>query len=267
MLLLVETSSLIYVDLFQLSIEMKIMKNIANYINALFVVGVLVNLIKVGDILLRPHQQRWMQNKLEELTLWLDYTKPLKWFDKHVTPRVLNIVLIICGSFTVIISIIVKLVRNDLFFGVGFAWYLFFVCATVFIIVKWLKPIIISWLFVGARHLSFVKRFILLTVISFAIALLIAFIANYIGCLCENSLLWPLSAIVISIATYVTVIYYLGLILILTVIISIVLEIILKIFRGVAWRIIEYNRGSFAAIVLLITVSLGVIDLYLKTRK
>ena len=46
-------------------------------IELLLVAGIFVNLIKGGELLLRPHQQKWLQDKLVTLTLKLDYTKPL----------------------------------------------------------------------------------------------------------------------------------------------------------------------------------------------
>jgi hypothetical protein len=43
-------------------------------------------------------------------------------------------------------------------------------------------------------------------------------------------------------------------------------EIILGILRALVWRIVEYNRGAFAAIVLIVTVALGLVDMYLRFR-
>jgi hypothetical protein len=48
----------------------------------LLVAGILVNLIKGGELLLRPYQQKWLQDKCDTLALRLDYTKPLEWYLK-----------------------------------------------------------------------------------------------------------------------------------------------------------------------------------------
>ena len=45
-------------------------------VDVLFVVGVIVNLVKGADLILRPHQQKWLQDKCNSLALYLDYTKP-----------------------------------------------------------------------------------------------------------------------------------------------------------------------------------------------
>ena len=55
---------------------------------------------------------------------------------------------------------------------------------------------------------------------------------------------------------------------VITISVGIVLmELFLKFVRGAAWRIAEYNKGAFAAILLLLTVFLGVIDVYLRLQK
>ena len=47
-------------------------------IDALLIVGLILNFVKAGDLVLRPHQLKWFQDRFEHLTLWLDFTKPLK---------------------------------------------------------------------------------------------------------------------------------------------------------------------------------------------
>lgn len=49
-------------------------------IEMLFIVGVFVNVIKGADLLLRPNQQKWLQDKVDSLALRLDYTRPLEWY-------------------------------------------------------------------------------------------------------------------------------------------------------------------------------------------
>jgi hypothetical protein len=58
-------------------------KWIQRAIEILLVLGVLVNLIKGADLLLRPHQQKWLQTVCDALALWLDDSRLLQW---HVRP-------------------------------------------------------------------------------------------------------------------------------------------------------------------------------------
>lgn len=46
----------------------------------LLIVGILLNLVKGADLLLRPYQQKWLQEKWDSMTLRLHYTKPLDWY-------------------------------------------------------------------------------------------------------------------------------------------------------------------------------------------
>lgn len=41
-------------------------------------------------------------------------------------------------------------------------------------------------------------------------------------------------------------------------------ELLLKILRSMAWRIADYNKGAWAGMVLLLTVSLGLFEIYLE---
>ena len=42
------------------------------------------------------------------------------------------------------------------------------------------------------------------------------------------------------------------------------LELFFKILRGLAWRVVEYSRGAFAAIVLLLTAAVGLYTFILQ---
>jgi hypothetical protein len=60
-------------------------------VEILLVIGILVNLIKGADLILRPHQQKWLQNKFESLALWLDYAKPPKWYTSLVHKKIYGV--------------------------------------------------------------------------------------------------------------------------------------------------------------------------------
>lgn len=49
-------------------------------LHGLLAVGVFINVVKAAELALRPHQQRWLQDKSESLTLWLEYVGPLRWY-------------------------------------------------------------------------------------------------------------------------------------------------------------------------------------------
>lgn len=55
-----------------------------------------------------------------------------------------------------------------------------------------------------------------------------------------------------------------GLFVILAQVLLLCSSLILAILRGIVWRIVEYNKGVWAAVTLLLTVSLAVIDIYIR---
>src|SRR5260370_42404468 len=81
-------------------------------VEILLVLGILVNLVKGADLLLRAHQQRWLQDKFELLALKLDYTRPIEWYLKKsliksafsVAEVVVLIVLLVIPLFLVEIT-------------------------------------------------------------------------------------------------------------------------------------------------------------------
>ena len=55
--------------------------------DSLLVIGVLTNLVKGGDLLLRKRQKKWLQERFEVLTLRLDDIRPVSWFGALSRPR------------------------------------------------------------------------------------------------------------------------------------------------------------------------------------
>src|ERR671925_42979 len=48
----------------------------------LFVLGVIANLLNLGDFLLRPSQKESFKNHMGTAVLWLDYTRPMTWLQR-----------------------------------------------------------------------------------------------------------------------------------------------------------------------------------------
>jgi hypothetical protein len=44
-------------------------------------------------------------------------------------------------------------------------------------------------------------------------------------------------------------------------------HVLLRLLEAIAWRVVEYQKGAWAAVVAIATVILGMIDLYLKMPK
>ncbi len=68
-------------------------------VEILFIIGVLINLVKGAELILRPHQQEWLQKNFESLTLWLEYNRPLERYVKYDVIQRLFIIIIVLLTF------------------------------------------------------------------------------------------------------------------------------------------------------------------------
>lgn len=56
-------------------------------VDTLLVAGLLINLLKGADLILRKRQKEWLEDRFETLTLRLDDLRPLSWFGALARPR------------------------------------------------------------------------------------------------------------------------------------------------------------------------------------
>ena len=253
----------------------------------LLVLGIVINLVKGADLLLRPHQAKWVQNKWESLTLWLDYTKPIDWFFKGGRTKGLMLVLYLL-LFPWFVYYMMSLVLNE---PLGRCWTAFYI--GIFYLVSLANFAILSdkkgpgavsgqlditimvnlqyylfrWLKEGQTVRQQVVR--LLTISCLGTTLVLLYLAfGYLtlgkrvsGCLVAlffQGLLVSFSAVLaMGFVSSITLLVSLGMFIV---------ELVLKLLRGIAWRIAEYNKGALAAIMLLITVSLGLAEVWIKFK-
>jgi hypothetical protein len=262
-------------------------------VEILLVLGILVNLLKGADLILRPHQQRWLQDKFELLVLKLDYTRPIDWYLKKslinvfiVAEIVVVIVLLVIPFFLIEITklrLLIYLILvgwhalSPLFYSINMEpdpnkperlWDINYRLAEK--LIQWVEKsgtflqqivrLLLLILLVGAHILLPYLLFILsdVSLMKFSkelrilflfilVPLFIFFMRYYIGPF-NNILVIGLPAILVVLFT----------------VILIPIELLIRLLRGIVWRIVEYNKGAFAAIVLLITIALGAIEFYLK---
>src|SRR3982751_2046420 len=65
-------------------------------------IGILLNLCKGADLILRPHQQKWIQEKTNQLAKRLDYTTShFGWYFNQMSARLLLLPVgfVACGWF------------------------------------------------------------------------------------------------------------------------------------------------------------------------
>lgn len=277
-------------------------------VEILLVIGILVNLIKGADLILRPHQQKWVQDKFESLVLWFDYTKPFDWYKSNsgaretyglilsVIPAIFifrfalpknypSLVLIIFVSAIILLARHPTAPQNNNEEAIKDYEENFY--KTVSTPEEHKEPIrkaearLARWLFSCNTTGQYLIRPFLLTCIGgTAFSLVYGFIHladtsyRYMASVInpgwgwlKYSLIFLILLICFRVIRYFAGFVFLGFVCLCIFIFTLILittEALLKIARGITWRIVEYNKGAFAAIILIATIALGVTEFYLK---
>jgi len=258
-------------------------------VNTLLLIGILSNLVKGGDLILREHQKKRVQSFCETATLMLEELKPLRWFSHLTTPHAITWLLII-GSIELAVIAAWALVTQHIqgpshraFTSVEIVAQTTAIAlsiASIPYIVRNIGPRTMHWLFGGGRISTFIRRYAKFVFSGYAIGIVYIFVllllvwlvsgsrslfeafdssfdeGNWVyvaGCL----LLWPAF-------TLFWIVMQVGGLVAWCILIFFLLEAALKFLRGFAWRVVEYSKGAFAALILVVTVLLGFASLYLK---
>jgi hypothetical protein len=253
-----------------------------NTIQILFVISFLITLMKGADLILRPHQQKFLQSKLETITLWFDYTNLFKWFLQNFRSffiqviGLLALIIVVSSLHTPAVEILKELfIIEPLLFISTFG-------LSIFLNYRF-KPIAKeSYEYLRGKSfestvrdyslLDYFKRSIIV-LFRFSIALLVMLIIYCVGTFLFDKFYlhsdipiipFGLFSILPIAIDFISILVTLFLILIITLFV-ILLHIILKVFKSILWRIVEYNKGAFAAINLIITVSLGILAFLMES--
>ncbi len=266
-------------------------------VEILLIIGILANLLKGADLILRPKQQARVQQKFETLTLWLDYTKPLGWYTKLKNRKIKVILITISSllylSLAVVLSVtsqknnteILRWEDGPVYWGASSPmWLPTFILLIIVFTWDLLNPRIrehpvLTYILRGPKFSLFLWRPLLVMAMAAAINLtLLTLSAAFHWSAASNRLgMWiillyvyiALVGILYGFHVYVAEIELFAMLSLIILCLSAILlisEVILKIIRGIAWRIVEYNKGAFPAIILLVTIILGILEMYLKAR-
>lgn len=260
-------------------------------LDVVFVIGLLVNTIKLADLALRPHQQKRLQEWSEAMTIRLDDLKPLAWFQMFGKPKAWRILLFIglAEFFAVaLIAIFAQVheeqVRSDIYIVQALAILASLV--SIPYIVRRAGPRLMNWLFASQRPWIFIRRycgliaggfttFIVYQMLLWLVLWLIfhkqASFGDFFdgmddphspahwGLVSGLLLCWP-------VFTFFWIAVQVGGLALWAVVFLGFAEFILKLARAIAWRLVEYNKGVFAALTLIVTAAVGIIDLIVKTH-
>lgn len=260
--------------------------------NVLLVIGVLANLLNLGDFVLRPHQKQAFQRLMETITLWFEYTKPISWYKKLSERRYALAYATFCGLFLAYaffapggadllggaLAFLVDLWANTTRFQLlGFASListprsdpapaivyayigLSIVAATLALIIK--GPWVTEYLSGPGRIGIYFRRLIFVYVVSVCIMSLSMLGAKHFG----NQYWYLPLGLPISVSLIIPiVINAVGLLMIILMVLFFAIELILKLVRAVAWRIVEYSDGAWSAIILICTVAIGLYKVFVE---
>lgn len=250
-------------------------------VETLLVIGILINLIKGADLILRPHQQKWLQDKVDTLALCLDYKSPLEWYIKSGFTQKwfwlwYHIVIVSAGTLyfysnnnlntsTIVtliffsLSILIMKEKGGSFMIHTAIWKMLIFRITG------KKGDLIDWMFEGVTLQESIQKQFFVSLTGIASFHFVYF--NWDNFYKNNS---SSTGSLIFLTIFLFVVHPLAVIGVANIIVIIfsvsivIAEFLLKIIRGIIWRIAEYNKGAFAAIILLVTVVLGVTEFYLK---
>ena len=240
-------------------------------IDPLLTIAVLMHLVKGGDLLLRDHQKEWLQDHFETFTLRLDDIQPILWFGALSRPRPAAVWSVISAAFAIaapapmqggallFLHLLWFWSAENLFgggvflriaLGVGLL-----VAIPVSVVCLWkLCPRLVRKLVGGGRVAPFFGRLLVLYLLS--VILLAAFLgASTVAK--DIPLAQVLLAAVWPFFLPVHVLNTAGLLLVTLLFALLIARLVLAVLGGICWRIVEYNRGVFAAALLIVTVALG----------
>jgi len=236
-----------------------------------FALGIMLQVTKLADFLLRPKQQEWVRGKCESFTLRLEYFRPLTWFYQIQDHKIQNFFIAQVAVLAMAVDASLASLPLPLMLV-----YLCILCGPAFLLLYTRGIPIVRWIYGNGHFGIFIWRYFQFLLIGGMLKLLIAAIS-----VCNNKfilphidpsnsfyslMMFPLGLILLALASIslcVWIILVLGLFAIVAQLLLLALSAFVALFRAIAWRVVEYNKGPWAALTLLVTAILGCFDLYL----
>ena len=234
------------------------------FLDATVIVGVLMLLTKAADVLLRPHQQRRLQAFLESVTLRLSYTSMIAGASelarRHPWRLVLLLALLAPLQLFILAPFVAFVMATTLgatqeqiqqFFG-GFLFAIMIAAIPAAFVLRWVLRDASGWR-IPVRYGSLLTALVMATIGS-------EWMVGHDITLGSRPLQIVLDVGMIVIGALFTALFIVAWVLAF----ALIAHVVLRLLEATAWRIVEYQRGAWAAVVAIATVLLGALDLYLK---
>ena len=265
-------------------------------------ITVLMHLIKGGDMFLREHQKKKIQEYFDAAAIHLDDLRPLSWFQKISSSGfvacfiVISVPLAAYGLFFTysagmnrLIASLAGMMNGTLLFifkGILFLGNLMLSLVLLGIGVYCTHEIVEWLLGDDPRFTAFLRRFLIFAVGGGVSLLLIHILVSSLtyvfvvlplpetvpGRTWVNFMFSREGMVVMaaysSKAAIVYLVYAMPLVVSIFIILSqtvlLIAELVVGAARAICWRIVEYNKGAWSAILALLTIVLGLVELRLK---
>lgn len=229
------------------------------------IIGLLVSFTKGADLLLRPHQQKTVQNFFETLTLKLSDAKAIEPALMRIKSASRLRLILWMSTIMGLIGFLstLEFLNKYLYdFVLSYGIITILIWAIICFIAGWISACIsldiseywIRW-YLSAKTW---KQLLWKTLFAFQHLVFFSLLSVLPGF--ERIISY---GIIIQLSGFLTIAYC------VTIFFTVVtdLELMIRFGRSITWRIVEYNKGAYAALTLILTIILGIVDLYFKTTK
>jgi hypothetical protein len=257
-----------------------------------FVIGLLVNILKASDMILRPHQQKRLQESVESLVLWLEDCKPISAVEHVMNPKVQDAlltasyaVLVAWASLAWMFSVLISLspgmrrIRNHRIGSDPLVTILFVLINLPVLVLllprmKRLGRASVKWLLSDGKLTAFSRNYFLVyigSVIPVILEWALFFVLPHFLPEIQHSL-WNVLYLIFGTLTMpflslILILQIVGFVIVFLTLLKWTNEILLKMTRALIWRVVEYDKGIVAALVLIITVVLAISEAYLRLQR
>ncbi|MCW3106136.1 MAG: hypothetical protein JWQ09_642 [Segetibacter sp.] len=256
-----------------------------HWLDIAFVLGLITQSTKLGELILLPKQQEKLQNKVELLALRIDAINPLNWYKIIKDKTAIGVITIIFAGILNLLTLGVldtsQISSKEL---IVYASFVVLTSLSSYYFYKKFGPLLIDYLLANGIFLKFFRRFLLIILIFWvAVTIFFVFIAVILSTVpnLEQNLTYIFDKDIFSLTSFAIIIpvcvlfglsnfisgfIYVGIIIIIYQLFLIIALFLVKVAKSIVWRVASFNKGAVAAITLIITVAIGIIELVMRAK-
>lgn len=248
-----------------------------------FIAGVLTQFLKLTDFLISKDQQKWIQDQAELIALRVDAVKPLNFYRTLITKRNIKFLTIAYIVSAPLFIIVPPFFEIELQTGEQIPFVFACLSGTIAFgyLINWVfqkhGQSNVEYFYAGGKFQDFFIRYLKSMMRGAAFIIIYSMWYILTPLFPEH---WQIVIVILPGVGFIILLFikfgevllwyafqFIGLIICATWLALFVLSTIVALVRGIVWRIATYNKGAMAAITLLITLILGIVELYLRQKK